>query len=174
MQTVEIARNQWKDALDEFSHRHRDTLVSVDVLGSSLGALPEIRDLPLVGITAEPGAPETIQSRRHDRSTIIDSYDSDTDACLTARSDEGNDAALESIRGRMKTILRFYPTTVEDQQGDVSTSCQDGNAGPALAATACAVGLSVARREPDTLRPATGGWVASRKHACANSNNPRR
>lgn len=109
MRTVEIARKEWIGALDEFNRKHQGALVSLDVLGPSIGAQPELRDLPLVGITAEPGNQGTISiaAARSADDHLTHTIQSPTHIWI-ARSDEGADAALEieSADGT-KTILRF-------------------------------------------------------------------
>lgn len=54
MQTYEIPREQWPMAVTSFGEQHRRWLVSLDVLGPEIGAQPEVRELPLEGISAEP------------------------------------------------------------------------------------------------------------------------
>src|SRR4051812_10410925 len=53
MQTVVIPRADWRAKLDEFSTVHQGWRVSLELLEPSLGAQPEIDDLPLRGVTAE-------------------------------------------------------------------------------------------------------------------------
>src|SRR5204862_7368284 len=53
MQTVVIPRADWRATLDEFSTVHQGWRVSLEILDPSLGAQPEIDDLPLRGVTAE-------------------------------------------------------------------------------------------------------------------------
>lgn len=53
MTTSEIAREQWGTFFDDFSRLRRGWLVTVEVLGSSIGAQLEVQDLPLEGMTAD-------------------------------------------------------------------------------------------------------------------------
>ena len=53
MQTVEIPAKNWLRTLDEFSSVHEGALISLELLAPALGAQPEMRELPLVSITAE-------------------------------------------------------------------------------------------------------------------------
>lgn len=55
MRTVEVPEKDWPRALNEFSRLHEGWLVSLDVLGPSIGVQPQIRELPLRGVTAESG-----------------------------------------------------------------------------------------------------------------------
>jgi Family of unknown function (DUF5335) len=56
MQTYEIPREQWPMAVTSFGEQHRRWRVSVDVLGPEIGAQPEVKELPLEGLSAEPPA----------------------------------------------------------------------------------------------------------------------
>ena len=120
MQTVEIPPARWRPALDEFSAIHEGWLVSVDVLGSEIGAQPEISNLPLVGVSADDPqrgdaiaiavAPSPRDQFTHVVTGAIRLY--------VERTDEGADVALgiESDDG-IKTIVRFrtpaLPETVD-------------------------------------------------------------
>ena len=53
MQTVEIPRKAWAQTLNEFTAIHEGWLVSLDVLGPTIGAQPEINNLPLLGVLAD-------------------------------------------------------------------------------------------------------------------------
>jgi hypothetical protein len=53
IETAEIPRAEWSDALKEFSAIHEGWLVSVDVLSDAIGAQPEVIDLPLLGVDFE-------------------------------------------------------------------------------------------------------------------------
>ena len=53
MRTVEIPRAEWAQRLNEFTAIHEGWLVSLDVLDPEIGAQPEIRNLPLLGISAD-------------------------------------------------------------------------------------------------------------------------
>ncbi|RPI57229.1 MAG: hypothetical protein EHM55_02615 [Acidobacteria bacterium] len=56
MQTYEIPRDKWSTDVTRFGEDHHRWLVSVEVLGSEIGAQPEVRNLPLEGLSAEPAA----------------------------------------------------------------------------------------------------------------------
>ena len=53
MATREIPRDEWTEFFDGFSRQHEGWLVTVEVLGSEIGAQIEVRELRLEGITAE-------------------------------------------------------------------------------------------------------------------------
>jgi hypothetical protein len=110
MQTVEIQPARWSRTLEEFSATHEGWLVSVDVLAPDIGAQPEVRELPLVGVVAEPGADGgiiTISAARPEAGQITHTIHSPTRLWIE-RTNEGVDAAMEieSAEGT-KTILRL-------------------------------------------------------------------
>ena len=119
MQTVEIRRERWSQALSEFSAIHEGWLISVDVLAPALGAQPEVHDLPLVGVVLEPrnGGSITIAAARSGVSQITHMVQSPARIWIE-RTDDGADVALqiESADGT-KTIVRFktpaLPETVD-------------------------------------------------------------
>lgn len=53
MLTREIPREQWVRFFDGFSKPHEGWIVTVEVLGSTIGAQEEATGLPLVGISAD-------------------------------------------------------------------------------------------------------------------------
>lgn len=120
MQTLEIRRDSWSRTLAEFSASHEGWLISVDVLTPTIGAQPEVHDLPLVGVVAEPhngGGAITIAAGRSGAGQITHTIQSPTRVWIE-RTDAGADVALEveSAEG-MTTIVRFrtpaLPETVD-------------------------------------------------------------
>jgi hypothetical protein len=120
MPTVEIQPARWSQALAEFSALHEGWLISMDILSPSIGAQPEVRDLPLVGIVAEPGRKGgliAISAAKFDGEQITHTIHSPTRVRLE-RTDTGADAAMqiESAEGTT-TILRLrtpaLPETVD-------------------------------------------------------------
>jgi hypothetical protein len=121
MNTIEVAQKDWVRTLDQFSTIHEGWLVSLDVMGPELGFQPQIRDLPLCGVTAETNRPEatiTIDAARADGEHISHVIHSPTHVRIE-RTNEGADVALEieSADG-MAALLRFktvaLPETVDD------------------------------------------------------------
>jgi hypothetical protein len=120
MQTVEIQPARWPQVLAEFSAVHEGWLVSVDILAPTLGAQPEVHDLPLVGVVAEPrtnGGTITIAAARPETGQITHTIHSPTRVRIE-RTNEGADVAMqiESAEGtttilRLKTPAR--PETVD-------------------------------------------------------------
>jgi Family of unknown function (DUF5335) len=120
MQTLEIQPARWSRALAEFSSVHEGWLISLDILSPAIGAQPEVRDLPLVGIVAEPehrGSLITISAAKSGGEQITHSIHSATRVRLE-RTDAGADVAMqiESAEGTT-TILRLrtpaLPETVD-------------------------------------------------------------
>jgi hypothetical protein len=54
MHSYEVPREKWPTEITSFGEAHHHWLVSVEVLGEEVGAQPEVRDLPLEGLSAEP------------------------------------------------------------------------------------------------------------------------
>ena len=53
MSDSEIARDRWAEALTDFSRTYEGRLASFEVLGPELGVQPEVRNLPLLGVSAD-------------------------------------------------------------------------------------------------------------------------
>ena len=124
MQTVKIPRDTWPQAFEHFNAIHEGWLVSVDVLTPTIGAQPEVHDLPLVGIVAEPqgGGTISIGVARSGFDQITHTIHSPTSVWIE-RTDEGADAALqiESAEG-ITTIVRIKtPALPETVDGVVRT-----------------------------------------------------
>jgi uncharacterized protein DUF5335 len=108
-QTIEIPRNDWARALQRCSATHEGSLVSLDVLAPELGALPEVMNVPLVGVSFEFG---------HDSVVFVSAGPSPT-CHLThsiprptriwlERADDGSDVALAmESADATRTIVRF-------------------------------------------------------------------
>jgi hypothetical protein len=113
MRTVEIPPKDWVRTLNEFSAQHEGWLVSLDVIGPTLGVQPQIRELPLRGVTAESGprgSAITISAALFDGEQITHLIPSATHVRID-RTNEGADLALEieSDEG-LAAILRFKST----------------------------------------------------------------
>ena len=120
MRTVEIPREEWVQRLNEFTAIHEGWLVSLDVLGPKIGAQPEIRSLPLLGVSADwidHDATIAVSVARSATEHLDHIVHAVTRICVE-RTDDGADAALqiESADGT-RTILRFrvaaLPETVD-------------------------------------------------------------
>jgi hypothetical protein len=120
MRTVEIPREAWTTTLDEFSALHEGWLVSIDVLDSTVGAQPEVDNLPLLGLSADradSGGAITISAGSSAAGHMTHTIHVPT-RLLIERREDGADVALqiESADGA-KAILRFrvaaLPETVD-------------------------------------------------------------
>lgn len=110
MRTVEVPREAWTSTLDEFSAIHEGWLVSLDVLGPSIGAQPEVNNLPLLGVSADRAKHDgtiTISAGRSAAEHITHTIHAPWRVYIERRED-GADVALqiESADGT-KAILRF-------------------------------------------------------------------
>jgi hypothetical protein len=56
MQTYEIPRDKWPSDVTLFGEAHYRWLVSIEVSNSEIGVQPEVRDMPLEGLSADPPA----------------------------------------------------------------------------------------------------------------------
>lgn len=117
--TIEVAREGWAQALNEFSAIHEGWLVSLDILSSEVGAQPEIANLPFFGATFEDthggtitvtAGPSAVEQITHTiRAPIhlwIERTDAGADAALAIESADGAKAIL-----RLKTPA--LPETVD-------------------------------------------------------------
>ncbi len=110
MRTVEVPQKDWRRTLNEFSALHHGRPVSLDVVAPTMGVQPQIRDLPLRGVTAESGprGPAImIFAARGDGEQITHVIPSPTHVRIE-RTNEGADVELEieSDEG-LAAILRF-------------------------------------------------------------------
>lgn len=120
MHTVVIPRADWRATLDEFSTAHQGWRVSLELLEPTLGAQPEIDDLPLRGVTAEVTAADSAITIAAGSKTgqITHTIHTPTRVQLE-KNDAGADIALEiESSDHAKAILRFTtPVPVETVDG---------------------------------------------------------
>jgi len=114
MPTREIQRNEWVSFFDSFSNRHREWLVTVEIMDPEIGDQTEARDLPLGGITAElnergPDQIEILVGNQTDRH-VSNSVVAPKQVWLKS-SDEGADEVLE-IKGENETVLIRFRSAV--------------------------------------------------------------
>jgi hypothetical protein len=120
MQTVEIPHEAWAPTLNSFTAIHQGWLVSLDVLGSTIRAQSEIRDLPLFSVATDTADHEeaiAISASRSADERITHRVYAPTRVQLQRREDGAAVALqIESADGT-KTILRFrtaaLPETVD-------------------------------------------------------------
>ncbi len=117
MPTHEIPREQWVSFFDSFSGKHQGWLVTIQVIGSDVGAQAEARERPLEGISADLKDNEnfvniTVGRMPEDRLTHTVR---DTARVWLKQSDEGADEALEiESKDGTKTLLIFRATVLPD------------------------------------------------------------
>jgi len=91
--------------------------VSLEIVGPSLGAQPQIRELPLRGITAETDSPRpviTIAAAQADGEQITHVIHAPTEVQIE-QTNEGADVALQIRSGDgTASILRFRTQTMAD------------------------------------------------------------
>ena len=121
MQTIQIPQEEWNTRLNKLSQAFEGWLVSLDVIARSDGELREFRQVPLVGITAEPGGPIVIAVAEPTGDHVTHIIRSPT-RVLLEKTSSGANAALEvcSADGT-RAILRFRTTAMrvgpEDTEG---------------------------------------------------------
>ena len=121
MQTKEIQQNEWSKFFDNFSRKHEGEILSVEILGTDIGAQLEEKGLALEGITAEAtgntivimagGRPDVHVTRSVNRPTGVS----------IERTDEGDDEALAiKAADGTTTLLRFRLRPLPERSTDVT------------------------------------------------------
>ena len=111
MKTKEIPRNEWQEFFNIFSRQHEGWLVTLEILGSEIGAQVEEHGLPFEGIVDEENAVqghEILMMFGAKRDDHITHSISNPATVSLEQTDEGADAALaiESADG-VTALLRF-------------------------------------------------------------------
>lgn len=117
MPTTEIPRAAWTAALNEFSTLHEGWLISVDVWTREIGALPEIHDLPLLGVTAERSdddAAVTITALTSRTGHVSHTIHGPTRVSVETLRDGATAALHIESAGGVKTSLRFRSPAVAE------------------------------------------------------------
>ena len=110
METVEIPLPRWAESLDRFTLTHEGRLISVDVMSQEFGAQPEIRDLPLLGVTSETHerGPLIAIAAARSPSQHVTHFVREPTHLWIERTNEGADTALEiESADQTKTIVRL-------------------------------------------------------------------
>jgi Family of unknown function (DUF5335) len=128
MRTREILRNEWSEFFDSFSRKHQGWLVTLQILGSDIGAQVAERDLAFEGIVAEcndvQGDEIAIMIGAKSDGHITHSLNRPTQVSLEL-TEEGADAALaiRSVDGST-ALLQFrspmLPEMVDGLAGESS------------------------------------------------------
>ena len=113
MQTLTIPPEEWTPRLNKLSQSFEGWLVTLHVSPRADGHLREFRQLPLLGITAEPNGPIVI-SVAEATGAHLSHIIHDPTRVLLNKTDSGWNAALEieSADGA-KAVLRFRSTEVD-------------------------------------------------------------
>jgi len=108
MQTKEIQQNEWPKFFDNFSRKHEGEILSIEVLGTDIGAQLEEKGLALEGIMAEAtGNTIVIMAGGRPDDHVTRSVNRPTGVSIE-RTDEGDDAALAiKAADGTTTLLRF-------------------------------------------------------------------
>lgn len=111
MKTKEIPESDWSAFFDSFSRQHEGWLITMEVVGTEIGAQVQGQDLTLEGITNEHNKANgntiiTMIGARPDEH-ITHNIESPTQVSLS-QTDEGADAVLAiKSRDNLTTLLRF-------------------------------------------------------------------
>jgi len=111
--TYPIPQAHWRMALDSFSVSHYAWPVSVEIVSPTLGAQPEVVELPLDGITVsdEGPHPAIAISMSHQAPDHVTHMVEDV-ANVYIRRAANVDIAIEIVSSDgTRTILRFTPPT---------------------------------------------------------------
>lgn len=124
LRTVQVPRDEWTPVLKAFSAVHEGWPVSLDILSAPIGAQPEITELPLLGVSVEPGddGAITIAAARSAVDHITHVVQAPTRVWIQ-RTEAGTSAALEieSADGT-KTILRFKAVVPPEVVGQMASA----------------------------------------------------
>lgn len=110
MSITEIPRAAWTAALNEFSMLHEGWLMSVDVWTPEIGALPEIHDLPLLGVSADRDESEgtvTISAAAAPNTHVSHTIHGATSIAIERQADGATAALHVESNGGVKTSVRF-------------------------------------------------------------------
>jgi hypothetical protein len=109
MATREIPRDQWLEFLDGFSTRHDGWQVTVEVLGSDIGAQVEVRNLPLRGVSADvKGRLDRLEISAGTRDNHVTHVIEEPVQLFVKQNESGADEALEIVtKDGIVTLLRF-------------------------------------------------------------------
>jgi hypothetical protein len=121
MPTRNIPRAEWVTFFDRFSRQHERWLITLEIVTSGLGALRELRDKPLIGISADlkGSGVASISIIAGDKpADHIDHLISGPSRVALEETDEGAHKGLRiESRGGEITLLRFrssvLPETVD-------------------------------------------------------------
>ena len=116
MSLTEIPRAAWTAALVEFSTLHEGWIVSLDIWTPEIGGLPELHDLPLIGVSADRSDDDagtiTISAAAPEQGHVSHVIHHATHIAIE-RQESGATAGLHiESSGGVKTSLRFRSPAV--------------------------------------------------------------
>ncbi len=117
MRTVVVPRADWPATLDEFSTAHQGRRISLDLLIPDMGAQPEIRELPLCGVTAELTSRDstiTIAAGWKDSEQITHTIHAPTLVQLEQRDDGADVALAVESADHTRAILRITSPAIPE------------------------------------------------------------
>lgn len=109
MSLTEVPRAAWTAALNDFSSAHEGWLVKLDVWTPEIGSLPEIDDLPLLGVSADRTGDSVITvSAAADHGGLASHTIHHASSVTLERDVHGVVSAMHiESAGGVKTTLRF-------------------------------------------------------------------
>ena len=110
MLQTEIPRQEWGSTLRRFSEIHEGWLASVEVCSPEMGSLPEIMNLPLLGVSFETNHHTTvfISAGPSYEYHVTHAVQQPTRIWLE-RADDGRDVGLEVEAQGVTTVVRVTP-----------------------------------------------------------------
>ena len=116
MSTQEIPRSNWSEFCHGFSSAHQGWFATIEVFGSDIGAQIEARELPFVGITADPAkrAKGTIALMlgRKPGEHLTHTITAVTHLRLDQAAEGENEALQIESTGDATTLVRFRPPAI--------------------------------------------------------------
>ncbi len=109
MSLIEVPRAAWTAALNDFSSTHEGWLVKLDVWTPEIGSLPELDDLPLIGVSADRSVDSAITVSAAAAQGGLASHTIHHASSITLERDRHGVVSIMHIEsaGGVKTTLRF-------------------------------------------------------------------
>jgi len=120
MRTFEVPRETWVERLNAFTFAHEGWIASLEVIGTEIGAQPEIVNLPLIGVSADRvdhDGTVTVSVARSSVEHLTHTIHAVTHIYIE-QTDDGATAALlvESVDGT-QTIIQLRATPLHGWPG---------------------------------------------------------
>jgi hypothetical protein len=108
MSLTEVPRAAWTAALNDFSSAHEGWLVKLDVWTPEIGSLPELDDLPLIGVSADRSVDGAITVSAAAQGGLASHTIHHASSVTLERDRHGVVSAMHiESAGGVKTTLRF-------------------------------------------------------------------